>query len=453
MIIRKLDAFLDDFYQNSGKALLLTGARQVGKTVAFRRFAERHFAHYIEINFLKSPDAITIFDKVKSAQEILTRISAFTNIPMVPGETFILFDEVQECPECVTQTKFLVDEGSFRYGLTGSLLGVELKDIRSEPVGYMDIADVFPLDFEEFCNAVGVATRIVDHLKSAFENRLPVDPVVHRQMMSVVNLYLVVGGMPSVVQKYLDTHNMQYVGAEQRAILNLYKRDISRYDPQEKLLLNEIFELIPSELNAKNKRFILKSLNEGAKFKQYEDSFLWLKNAGVAIPVFNVEEPVFPLKLNKLRNLFKLFQSDVGLLAYQYADGIQLRILSGEINLNHGAIYENFVAQELYAHGYKDKLYYFNSKKQGEVDFVLESTNGTILPTEVKSGKDYEFHLALNNILGNEQYGIPEAITLCNDNVSIRGKVVYLPVYMTMFLKHERDVTAGEFVPDISALK
>lgn len=176
-------------------------------------------------------------------------------------------------------------------------------------------------------------------------------------------------------------------------------------------------------------------------------------NAGVAIPVFNIEEPVFPLKLNKQRNLFKLFQNDVGLLAYQYTGGIQLRILSGEINLNYGAIYENFVAQELHAHGYKDKLYYFNSKKQGEVDFVLENTDGTILPTEVKSGKDYEFHLALNNILGNEQYGIPEAITFCNDNVCVRGKVVYLPVYMTMFLMHKLEITTGEFIPDISVLR
>ena len=171
MITRKLDAYLDDFYQTSNKALLLTGARQVGKTVAFRRFAERHYAHYIEINFLKTPAAVSIFDNVKSAQEILTRVSAFTDVPMVPGETFILFDEIQDCQECVTQIKFLVDEGSFRYGLTGSLLGVELKDIRSEPVGYMDIADVFPLDFEEFCSAIGVAPRIVDHLRFAFENR------------------------------------------------------------------------------------------------------------------------------------------------------------------------------------------------------------------------------------------------------------------------------------------
>ena len=453
MITRKLDGFLDTFYEATSKALLLTGARQVGKTIAFRRFSERHYTYYIEINFLKTPAAVSIFDNVKSAQEILTRVSAFTDVPMVPGKTFILFDEIQECPECVTQIKFLVDEGSYRYGLTGSLLGVELKDIRSEPVGFMDIVDVFPLDFEEFCSAIGVAPRIIDHLRSAYEKREPVDPVVHSQMMGVVNLYLVVGGMPAAVQKYLDTHNIQQVGAEQRAIINLYKRDIARYDPEEKLLLNEIFDLIPSEINAKNKRFILKSLDQGAKFQKYKGSFLWLKNAGVAIPVFNIEEPVFPLKLNEHRNLFKLFQNDVGLLAYQYADGIQLRILSGTANLNYGAVYENFVAQELYAHGYKDKLYYFNSKKQGEVDFVLEKTDGTILPVEVKSGKDYEFHLALSNILGNGQYGIPEAITLCHDNISVSGKVVYMPVYMIMFLHRSRETSPAEFVPDISALK
>ena len=453
MITRKLDGFIDDFYQSTNKALLLTGARQVGKTVAFRRFAKRHFANFVEINFLNTPAATSIFEKTQSAQEILTRLSSFTNIPLVPGETFVLLDEIQECPECVTQIKFLVEEGSFKYGLTGSMLGVELKDIRSEPVGFMDVVDVFPLDFEEFCSALGVASRIVDHLRVSFENKEPVDAVVHSQMMGIVNLYLVVGGMPSAVQKYLDTRNMQHVGAEQRAILNLYKRDISRYDKEEKFLLNEIFDLIPSELNAKNKRFILKSLNEGARFKHVEDSFLWIKNAGVAIPVYNVEEPVFPLRLNKQRNLFKLFQNDVGLLAYQYAEGIQLRILSGDVNINFGAVYENFVAQELYAHGYKDKLYYFNSKKQGEVDFVLERGNGIILPVEVKSGKDYEFHLALNNMLGNVQYNISEAYTLCNNNVSVHGKVVYFPVYMTMFIKRSQEVQPGVFVPDISALQ
>lgn len=374
--------------------------------MAYRRLAARTYEHFIEINFIKTPKAIGIFDGVQSASDILLRLSTFTDVPMVPGKTFILFDEIQDCKECVTQIKFLVDEGSFRYGLTGSLLGVELNDVRSEPVGYMDVVDVFPLDFEEFALAIGVAPKVIDALRNSFEGRTPVDPVVHSQMMSVFNLYLIVGGMPAAVWKYIQTKNMQHVAAEQRAIIKIYKRDIARYD----------------------------------------------KKAGVAIPVFNVEEPRVPLLLNKQRNLLKLFQDDVGLLAYQYADGIQLRILRGEANINHGAIYENVVAQELLAHGF-EHLYYFNNKKQGEVDFVLEKGDGTILPVEVKSGKDYAFHLALNNILSNAEYNIPEAIVLCNDNVRVDGKVVYLPVYTAMFLQRKREINAGEYIPDISALQ
>ena len=451
MIARKLDTFLDEFYKTQNKALLLTGARQVGKTEAFRRFAARTYRNYIEINFIKTPDAIGIFDGAQSAGDILLRMSTFTRVPMVPGETFILFDEIQACKECVTQIKFLVDEGSYAYGLTGSLLGVELNDIRSEPVGYMDVMDVFPLDFEEFARAVGVAERVIEALRESYENRSPVDPLVHSQMMSVFSLYLIVGGMPAAVWQYIRTRNMQHVAAEQQAILRTYKRDISRYNQEKKLYLDEVFDLIPSELNAKNKRFILKKLNENAKFNMYENSFLWLKKAGVAIPVYNVEEPCVPLLLNKQRNLLKLFQNDVGLLACQYADGIQLRILRGEVDINYGAVYENVVAQELLAHGF-EHLYYFNSKKQGEVDFLLEKGDGTLLPVEVKSGKNYAFHLALNNLLNNEDYRIPEAFVLCNDNVRVEGKVTYLPVYMTMFLQRKGGITTGEYIPDISAL-
>lgn len=452
MIERKANELIHDFFKNDKRSLLVTGARQVGKTFAIRKIGKECFDQVVEINFIEQPDAIALFSEPKDANGLLLRLSAFTRKQLIPGKTLIFFDEVQECKEIVTAIKFLVDEGSYRYVMSGSLLGVELKDIRSVPVGYMGEIEMFPLDLQEFATTVGISSDVQSHLRECFEQQKPVDSFIHERMLELVRLYLIVGGMPAAVQRYLDTNNLRRVLGEQRDIIRTYKRDITKYDPKRKLLIEEIYDLIPSELNAKNKRFILKSLNEGAKFKQYAESFLWLKNAGVAIPVYNVEEPVFPLKLNKQRNLFKLFQNDVGLLAYQYSDGIQLRILSGGINLNYGAVYENFVAQELYAHGYKDKLYYFNSKKQGEVDFVLESTEGTILPTEVKSGKDYEFHLALNNILGNEQYGIPEAITLCNDNISIRGKVVNLPVYMTLFLKRKQEVTAGEFVPDISAL-
>ena len=253
---------------------------------------------------------------------------------------------------------------------------------------------------------------------------------------------LMVGGMPAAVAKYLATNNMQEVTSEQHAILRLYKRDIAKYDPEHKLYLDEIFELIPSELNAKNKRFILKDLNENMKFSRFENSFLWLKNAGVALPTYNVEEPRHPLLLSKQRNLFKLFQSDVGLLACQYANGIGLQILKGDSAINFGSIYENVVAQELHAHGFP--LYYFNSKRQGELDFVVETGTG-ILPIEVKSGKDYTRHNALSNILATSEYEIRQAAVFCNDNVSCRKSITYYPVYMIMFL--QRDTTASLIYP------
>lgn len=450
MLTRKLDTFLDEFYKSErNKALLLTGARQVGKTWAVRNLAKRRFKHFVEINFVETPSAIDIFLGAKDANQILLRLSAYTNEKLVPGETLILFDEVQKCPEAVTQIKFLVEEGSYRYALSGSLLGVELKDLRSEPVGYMDIEEVFPIDFEEFCKAIGVSDKVLNELKDAFYNRRIVDAVVHQQMISVVNLYLIVGGMPAAVNAYVQSNNIQEVIAEQHAIIESYKRDISQYDPDEKLYLNDIFNLIPSELNAKNKRFILKRLNENFKFSRYQNSFLWLWKAGVAIPTFNVEEPIAPLKLNEQRNLFKLFQNDVGLLAYQYANGIQMDILTGNINVNFGAIYENFVAQELVCKGYPP--YYFNSKKLGELDFVIDDGRGNIIPLEVKSGKDYYIHSAIDNVLKTINYKITEAYVLCNENLSQEGNILNIPIYMIMFFKKDEN-TIQQYKLDITAL-
>ena len=258
------------------------------------------------------------------------------------------------------------------------------------------------------------------HVKACYETRKPVDEIVHNKLNDLVRLYLLVGGMPEVVQKYINTNNLQIVRATQLDIMHLYTKDISKYDPQNKLYIKDIFELIPSELNAKNKRFILKALNEKAKFERYSNSFLWLADAGVALPVYNVEEPRLPLKLGEQRNLFKLFLSDVGLLASQYAANIAIEILTGDAKINYGAIYENFAAQELRAHGYN--LYYFNNKKQGELDFVVENKD-SILPIEIKSGKDYKRHNALSNVILNDEYNISEAIVFSNGNIESEGKV------------------------------
>ena len=434
MIARKLDGRIDGHYKNSNSALLLTGARQTGKTFALRKYAERKGLNLVEINFLQETEAVRIFDGAQNAKEVLLRLSAYKHTGLQPGRTLIFFDEIQKAPEVVTWIKFLVDEGQYQYALSGSLLGVELKNIRSVPVGYMAVQEVFPLDLEEFSRAIGVGDDIFAHLRKAWESRTAVDSVVHDAMMKVVSLYLLTGGMPAVVQAYLDTNNMQAVQAKQREILELYKLDISQYDPANKLYINDIFDLMPSQLDARNKRFILKSLNEHSRFSRYENGFVWLRDAGVALPTYNVAAPISPLKLEEQRNLFKCFMNDVGLLAVQYAQDIAIRILQGETNINFGAIYENLVAQELKAHGYN--LWYFNSKKQGEVDFLLEE-DARIIPLEVKSGKDYDRHRALNNIIDYEPYRLSDAMILTCKNVEITGRFTYLPVYMLMFIEKQ----------------
>ena len=425
MLSRKLDNFIERHYSNNKSALLLKGARQVGKTSAIRKYAAKQKMNLIEINFYEDDSACNIFKGSQNAKDVLLRISAHTKKKTSLPNTMIFFDEVQKCPEVITWIKFLVDEGSCKYALSGSLLGVELKGVESVPVGYMSVKEVFPLDIEEFSRCLGLSDEVLMSVVEAFEKRTPVDDVVHAALMKMVHLYLVVGGMPAAVQAYVDTNDLNVVEEKQKEILDLYKWDISQYDPDKKLEINEIFNLIPSELDAKNKRFILKNLNEHARFSRYENSFLWLKNAGVAIPTLNIQEPTFSLKLNELRNLFKLFQNDVGLLTSQYASGIQLQLLQGEVKQNYGAIYENLVAQELYCHGFggdEHELHYFNNKKQGELDFVI-AQNGKVIPIEVKSGKDYERHNALTNVLANDNYNIDFAYVYSEIPCTIKSDI------------------------------
>ena len=433
MLQRKIYDRIEKFYQDGQrKALMIIGARQVGKSTIIEQFCRANYEHYVKVDFIENSHYIELFASAKSAEEILLRLSALFGDRMVPGKTIIFFDEVQECKELITQIKYLVQDGTYAYILSGSLLGTVFRDIVSAPVGYMDIAHMYPLDFEEFALAAGVGPQVIGALRHSFETKTPVDTYIHERMLALFELYLIVGGMPAAVSAYLETKNLRRVADEQNAIIRLYKRDISKYDEQDRLYLNDIFDLIPSELNSKNKRFILKNLNEKARFDKYYDSFLWLKNAGVALPVHVVEEPKIPLTLSKSQNLFKLFSNDVGLLAAQYGSEIQLRILQHETTINFGSIYENAAAQELTAHGFT--LYYYNSKKFGELDYVIEQ-NGTVIPVEIKSGKDYARHHALDNVLNHTEYGIRQGYVFCNGNIETDGNVTYYPIYMLMFLQ------------------
>ncbi len=447
MLYRKANKYIEDFYRTSKNALLLTGARQTGKTYLARLLGKK-FKNFIELNFIEHPEAVGLFKDVTSADEILLRLSVFTSTPMVPGETLIFFDEVQKCDNLITAIKFLVDDGRFRYILSGSLLGVELRDIKSEPVGYMGIKEIFPLDFMEFIINMGVSDTVISSLRQCWDARKPVDNIVHEKMMQLFRLYLIVGGMPAAVVEYKESNNLNTVMRVQQDIIALYRKDISQYAQKDKLKIKEVFDLLPSELEAKNKRFILKSLNEHAKFERYESSFLWLKDAGVAIPVYNVDEPKMPLKLSETRNLFKLFSNDVGLLAAQYADGIQLKILTGDSSINIGAVYENAVAEELLTHGITP--YYYNNKRRGEVDFVIAHED-RVMPIEVKSGKDYQKHAALVNLMKDYPESLYDAIVLCNGNMEVDGDISYMPIYMIMFIK-PTESNIGVYKLDLSGL-
>lgn len=448
MLTRTVDRILIDHFKISKTALLIEGARQIGKTFSIRQFGKK-FKTYIEINFIEQPEAISLFKDLSNTKDLLARLSLFTKQKLIKRDTLIFFDEVQICPEVITYIKFLVDEGSYNYILSGSLLGIEINDLRSVPVGYLTIKRMFPLTFREFALNLGLNSSILENLETSFKEKKPVDDFIHKKMMDLFRVYLVVGGMPAAVNRYIETNNLNEVIDIQNQIVNLYKKDITQYDKNNKLAIAQIFELIAPQLNSQNKRFIIKDIKSGVKFDRYENSFLWLKDAGVALPVYNVETPKIPLKLSKSRSLFKLFMSDVGLLASEYSQGIQLKIISGDDKLNYGAIFENYIAQELTA--CEHDLYYYNNKKRGELDFLIEY-DGEVLPIEVKSGKDYKVHRALSNIMDCGEFNLNRALIFNNSNLKVEGKLTYAPIYMAMFLKQEIKDEDSIYKIDLSEL-
>ena len=435
MLHRKIEKKIGEWIKNSNKALLIDGARQVGKTYIIRKVLQDEGCEYVEFNLLKTPSLVDLLAKSETVDDMIANLSLFADKPFVKGKTFLFFDEIQEFKELTTKIKFWVDEGSFRYVFSGSLLGVELKNIKSAPVGYLTTLTMYPLDFEEFLQLYNFTDDLRATLYNCFTERKPVNDAVHERMMQIFNMYLNVGGMPSAVDKFRETKNLEDVIAEHNDIVVQYKKDFTRYESEEKKpYLTQIYDLIPAELNDSNKRFNFADIKKGLRYSRSEDNFIWLASAGVALPVYNVSEPAIPLLLNEKSSLFKLFLSDAGMLTTLYGRATKMQLLSENQDINNGALYENVVAQELKAHGFK--LYYYNSKKFGELDFVIEY-KGKVLPIEVKSGKNYQRHSALNNIMDISNYSIEEAFVLSNYNVEVKGNLVYYPIYMLMFIEDE----------------
>ena len=447
MLKRKIEKNIEKWLDNSEKALLVYGVRQAGKTFIIRECLKRNECEYIEFNLINQPELVEILRDSTGIDDLILKLSLYSEKKIIPGKTIFFFDEIQRYKEIVTKIKFLVEDKRYRYILSGSLLGVEIINLKSAPVGYLQTLNMYPMDFEEFLQIFNVEETIINNLRNCFLTKTKVDEIIHNKIMEMFNIYMIIGGMPAAVERYRNTENIDEVMEEHRAIIEQYKLDFTQYEEENrKLIITHIYELIPAELNEKNKRFMIADINKNLRYDRISDSFVWLWKSGVALGAFNTTEPTIPLMLNEKSALFKIFISDVGMLTTIYGKSCKLKIINKEGDINKGAVFENVVAQELHAHGYP--LYYYNSKKFGEIDFIVEQ-NGKSLPIEVKSGKAYNKHSALNNLLDVKEYGIEGAFIFTNDNVKIEGKFNYLPIYMVMFLRDEpmefADIRVGRY--------
>ncbi len=441
MLRRKALARFEGWLNNSPKkALLVKGARQVGKTYLIDSFAREHFENVVVFDMVEDRVARDSFAAASDADDLFLRMTVAATSPMVAGKSLVFIDEVQQCPNVVTLIKYLVQRGDFRYVLSGSLLGVEIENVDSLPVGYVDQVEMYPLDFEEFCWACGLAPGVWDMACAAVRSEDPLPDFLYNRLLGLFQRYLIVGGMPDAVATFVDTGNVDEVRNVHNNLHALYRQDITKYAPAElRLVIRDIYDLIPSELGSKNKRFKLSSIEGVKRFAQVTDHFLWLVKAGVALSVYNVTAPVSPLLFGEQRNLFKLFYLDTGMLMSTYPKRAAQSVLGGSQTdgpeMNMGGVYEGFVAQELRTHGFA--LRYFSSKKIGELDFVEECQDGRILAIEVKSGGSFTRHAALDNALAVKDYTIDEAIVFAHTNVHRDGGLLYLPIFMVGALSYE----------------
>ena len=417
--------------QEDHRALLLNGARQVGKTTAVRLFAEKNYRYFVEINFLKQPAAKAAFDGTLDTRSVVLGLSAMGFGPFVDGETLVFLDEIQECPKARTAIKFLVEEGKYDYIESGSLLGINYKDIPSYPVGFEEEIRVYPLDFEEFLWAKGIGGDVIDLLRECYREERPVPTAIHDNMFRCWREHLLVGGMPHVVQTFVSQNDFGHVVKTQRSIMTTYRADIAKYAERDKVVVQQILDAIPAELGKQDKRFVLANLEKGASRRKYENPTQWLVDAGLAYYSFNTKAFELPFESFENRSLYKLYLVDTGLMSSMILKNMQLQVMNGDIGVNEGALVENQVAGVLASKGIP--LHYYDRKSRQELDFVYPE-NGKINIIEVKSGNDYRRHASLDAAIQNFSERIGRSIVLGPCNVEHSDNITYLPLYMAMFL-------------------
>ena len=438
MLYRKIAATIEAHLKNDpDKILLVDGARQVGKTFIIRHVGKQLFENFIELNMIEDSLSDQLFADVRNIDDFYLQVSMLAGDRLSQRDnTLIFIDEIQAYPHLLTLLKFLREDARFTYIASGSLLGVTLSQTTSIPMGSIRRVQMYPLDLEEFLLANGMNPFAIETLRRKFEAREALDEKLHDKMMDLFRKYLLIGGMPDAVNSYLADKNIQRVREIQREIRDYYAADASKYDSEHRLKICRIYEMIPSNLENKKKRVVVKDIEgkKGKTFASYQDEFDYLISAGIALEVRAISTPTFPLIASSGKNLLKLYLNDVGILSgILFGNNIRA-ILDDMRSINLGAVYESVVASELHAHGYQ--LFYYDNRQKGEVDYLIDDyDNLSVVPIEVKSGRDYTIHSALNHFVSNESSAVKEAFVLSNEReVTRKGKITYLPIYYILFI-------------------
>lgn len=439
MLKRKFTSTLEQYLtENTNKILLVNGARQIGKSYLIRYVGKKLYPHFVEINLQKDKEGPAIFSHVHTTQELYMQVSTIANeILGNKSDTLIFLDEIQAYPHLLTMLKFLREDGRYHFIASGSQLGIALAETTSVPMGSVAIETMYQLDFEEFLWANGAGQEAIDGMRDLFEKRQPLPEGLHRYILQQFQYYLLVGGLPDAVNHFVESHNMREVRDIHRDIHELYRTDASQYDAERKLMIRRIYDMVPSQLENRKKRIVYQNIEDkkGKHFADYQNEFEYLIESGITLEVKAVSQPKYPLAESSSKNLLKLYLNDVGLLTYLLY-GLNINaVLQDERSINLGTVYESVVAQELRAHGFK--LYYYDNKKKGEVDFLINDYSTTqVLPLEIKSGKDYKEHSALSKFLDEKEYNIHQAIVFSNEpRVWQDNGIWYMPIYYIMFLQ------------------